>query len=83
MAARAAQTTIRWITADEEVETTGWDALATKMNAPAAKKGATESSHRLRVLNRLGAEGWEMVAHHPSELSAGAETWTFKRKVQK
>ena len=61
MAARAAQTTIRWITADEETETTSWDALAAKINAPAAKKGATEASHRVRVLNRLGMDGWELT----------------------
>jgi hypothetical protein len=83
MPARPAQTAIRWITGDEEVETTGWDAMATKLNAPPAKKNATEASHRLRVLNRLGAEGWEMMAHHPREFVAGEEVWTFKRKVRK
>jgi hypothetical protein len=83
MAVRPAQTTIRWITSDEEIETTAWDAMATKVNAPPAKKGASEASHRLRVLNRLGVDGWELVSHHPSELVGGDEVWTFKRKVRK
>jgi hypothetical protein len=83
MAARPAQTTICWITADEEIETKGWDAMATKINAPPAKKNATEASHRLRVLNRLGVDGWELIAHQPRDFPGGDEIWTFKRKARK
>jgi hypothetical protein len=80
--AQPARTTITWITADEEVETTGWEEMAKKLKAPAGKKKASEASHKLRVLNRLGADGWEVIAHRPSESFSGAEVWLFKRKVK-
>src|SRR5215210_5910236 len=51
-----ARYTIRWITADEETEATGWDDLAQRLKAPAPKKeGASPIQHKLRVLNQLSA----------------------------
>jgi len=77
------RTAVRWVTADEEVEVTTWDALAAKVKAPAAKKNATETTHRLRVLNALGADGWELVSHQRGEVRSMPEVWTFKRRVKK
>ena len=77
-----AQTTVTWITADAEVETKGWDELARKLKATPAKKDATDTVRKLRVLNRLGADGWEVVSHRPNESFSGTEVWLFKRKVK-
>src|SRR6266540_5597373 len=72
--------TVRWVTGDSEIDATSWEDLAAKLKVPAAKPGATTPvAHKLRVLNQLGSQGWEMV-------SAGTGTaaiWVFKRKVAK
>jgi hypothetical protein len=79
---------ILWVTANGEIEGKSWEDLATKLKAPAPKKKATESTHTLRVFNRLGAAGWEFVAQRGGE-SGGAfasladTVWIFKRKVVK
>jgi hypothetical protein len=89
-----AATTVRWTTGDAEVKAQGWDELAAKLNAP-GKKDVT--SHRLRVLNALGAEGWELVSQQagtaapfqPADPVAGGfgprattTTLLFKRRVR-
>jgi hypothetical protein len=71
--------TIRWITGDDEVGATSWEDLGTKLKAPAAKKGASEAVRKLKVLNFLGKQGWELV----SQQEAASSVWTFKRKVKK
>src|SRR5947209_1482511 len=53
----APATTVRWATADEEVQADGWEQLAEKLKAPAPKKEGTPTVHKLRVFNRLGADG--------------------------
>jgi hypothetical protein len=83
MAAVAVQrTTMRWITGDDEVEATGWADLATKIKAPAAKKGASSDRQRLALLNYLGRQGWELVSQQRAPALATG-TWTFKRRVKK
>jgi hypothetical protein len=67
---------------DDEVEASGWEDLATKIKAPAAKKGATPDAHRMKVLNHLGRQGWELVSHHKLD-GNGTAVWTFKRRVKK
>jgi hypothetical protein len=38
--------------------------------------------HKLRVFNKLGADGWEIVeCHH--ENTSGCDIWTFRRKAGK
>src|SRR5262245_13970069 len=46
------QDTPHWVTAEEDIEADNWADLATRLKAPAAKKAATEESHKLRVFNR-------------------------------
>jgi len=77
------RSSVRWVTADEEVEVTTWEALAAKLKAAAAKKNATETTHRYRALNALGADGWELVSHQRGETRSMADVWTFKRRVKK
>ncbi len=60
-AQRALQTTIRWATAEELVEFKDWEELADKLKAPVAKKESPPTVHKLRVLNKLSADGWEML----------------------
>ena len=67
---------VRWITNDGETEGEGWDGLAAKLKAPAAGKDAKAVAHKVKLLNHLGREGWELV-------STDGSTWTFKRKVAK
>jgi hypothetical protein len=71
-----AQTTVWWITADEEIEATDWKSLADKLRAPAAKNDGSPTMHRLRVLNRLSADAWEVYEH------TSVNNWTFRRRVQ-
>jgi hypothetical protein len=82
------QTVIRWVVGDEETATTSWQELADKLKMPAAKKDATEDAQRVRVLNRLGGDGWELVGMHKENPGIGGapttlDVWSFKRKVVK
>jgi hypothetical protein len=71
---------IRWITADDEIEAKSWEELGTKIKAPAAKKGAKTEVHRMKVLNYLGSQGWELVSNQSE--TALSSVLTFKRKVK-
>jgi hypothetical protein len=79
--------TFSWVTTEGEVEADSWESLATKLKLPAPKKKASDPVHRLRVLNWLGAAGWELVGHQSGpgllRLSSPVNTLTFKRKVVK
>jgi hypothetical protein len=78
------QLAIRWITAEEETEAKSWEDLAAKLKAPAAaRKDAKEVTHKLRVFNQLGGEGWELVGQQNGEASflPRTSTWTFKRRM--
>ena len=81
--AAQATTTIHWVAGGEEVEAPGWEDMAAKLNSAAATANASAAAHRLRVLNRLGAEGWEMVSHNKGTATTSPESWTFKRRVLK
>ena len=73
--------TIRFVTGDEEINAKSWEELADKLKAPTPKKEGTPSVHKLRVLNRLGADGWELAEHLGTDGTTGMATWTFKRRV--
>jgi hypothetical protein len=79
---RVRKIAIRLVVDGEEIETTSWEDLAAKLKAPAAKANATAAGQKLRVLNHLGKEGWELVGHNRDTFSA-ADVWTFKRKAVK
>jgi hypothetical protein len=75
VAAKAAlRTSVKWATGDDEIDANDWADLATKLKMPAAKDG--KPATKLRVLNHLGSEGWELV-------SSTTALMTFKRKVRK
>src|SRR5262245_46331878 len=76
------QVYVKWITADEEIDADEWDDLANKLKAPAPKKdGGSATQHKLRVLNRLSADGWELIEHTGSDGTTGTANWTFKRRA--
>jgi hypothetical protein len=79
--AAAAGPTVRWTTGDDEVIVKSWEELAEKLKVAASKKDGTVTMQKLRVLNHLGAEGWEMVEHTGTDGTSGLATWTFKRRV--
>ena len=71
---------VRWVTGDGEIVASSWEELATKLKAPEAKPSATTPvAHRLRVLNHLGSQGWELVSVGMGTTSP----WVFKRRVAK
>ena|SRR5947208_783602 len=70
---------VRWATADDLVEGTDWANLGDKLKAPAAKReGALAQT--LRVLDRLGADGWE-VYERSEQTNGNFVTWSLKRRV--
>jgi hypothetical protein len=73
--------TLRWSTGDEEIQADSWEQLAEKLKAPASKKEPTPTVHKLRVLNRLGADGWEIAEHTGTDGTVGTATWVFKRRI--
>src|SRR5262245_50404604 len=73
-----AETTVHWTTAQEEVVTKEWEELADKLKAPAPQKESPVAVHRLRVLNGLSAEGWELL----DKPSGDSGTWSFRRQVR-
>jgi hypothetical protein len=74
------QTTVRWTTAEEEMEYKEWEELADKLKAPSPKKESPPNVHKLRVLNKLSADGWELLDRPAGDASMG--TWTFRRQVR-
>jgi hypothetical protein len=88
---------ISWNTSSGKASADGWEEMAKKLKAPTPGKDA-EPNHRLRVLDRLGAEGWELVgtetATTPVRAAGGpgggrgtvanrGTTWLFKRRLEK
>lgn len=70
---------VRWATADDLVEGTDWANLGDRLKAPAARReGALAET--LRVLDRLGADGWE-VYEHSAPTNADSDTWWLKRRL--
>jgi len=75
-------TTIKWTTGEEEVEVQEWSQLGDKLKAPAPKKENPQAVHKLRVLNKLSADGWEMLDRPLGESRAFSATgWSFRRRV--
>jgi len=70
---------VRWATAGELVEGTDWANLGDKLKAPAARRDGP-LAQTLRVLDRLGADGWE-VYDHPAPTGGDLETWWLKRRL--
>jgi hypothetical protein len=77
----APATTVAWATLDGETEAETWEELASKLKAPPLKKDGTPTMQKLRVLNYLGTEGWEIVDHVGGDGVTGAASWTLKRRV--
>jgi hypothetical protein len=73
---------VRFVGPDgDELEAANWEEMAQKLKAPDAKKEATEATHRVRVLNQLGSQGWELISTRSESSISGNTTMTFKRKV--
>ncbi|MFO0811182.1 MAG: hypothetical protein U0746_21340 [Gemmataceae bacterium] len=73
-----------WVTGDAEVEAESWEALATKLKVTEGPKSDNPATYKLRVLNHLGRQGWEMVsATQPTSPTATTvSTFVFKRKAK-
>jgi len=82
MVVRVAKTTVTWITANDSVTAESWAGMAEKLKAPAMRKETVAAHDRVRVLNRLGAEGWEVYARQPDDTSIRGEILMLKRKVR-
>jgi hypothetical protein len=77
------QVTANWYTAAGAVEAKEWKDLGDKLRAPGAKDDASPLALRLRVLDRLGADGWEVYEHErPANGFGGStETWMLRRRL--
>jgi hypothetical protein len=63
------------------VEAVSWEDLEVKLKVPAAKQAVSSAAaHKIRVLNHLGSQGWELVSGGASTASSAS---LFKRKVPK
>lgn len=80
-APQIAKVKVVWTTADEFVEADGWDDLADKLKAPAAKKAGSETLQQMRAFNRLGVDGWEPYEHVTPPGFFQQTTWSFKRRL--
>jgi hypothetical protein len=84
------ESSIDWISREGFVRSYGWTAMADKLKAPELKKDVIkhadkdtekkelEGVHRLRCLNHLGDQGWELVSHERNN-DNGESLWVFKR----
>jgi ABC-type Fe3+ transport system substrate-binding protein len=81
------KTTLVWSREGEEIEGKNWKELADNLKAQQLKGESSATRERLRVLNRIGAEGWELVGYQPAvdpgpgRGSSRTESWTFKRPL--
>ena len=81
---------VEWISGHGFVRGYGWEGMADKLKAPAlkkdaikdAKKDVVEAIQRVRVLNHLGAQGWEMISYERNQ-QTGMSLWIFKRRIGK
>jgi hypothetical protein len=78
-----AGTPIRWTTAEDEIEVQEWAELAEKLKAPPSKmNNPSESVHKFRVLNKLSADGWELMEQSLSDIRTPAFMgWSFRRRL--
>jgi hypothetical protein len=73
---------VRWTTGDEEIEVEEWSELADKLKAPTPKKESPQGVHKIRVLNTLSADGWEMMDQPLTDTRlAGVMGWSFRRRL--
>jgi len=66
--------TIKWVSGSEEFEVKNWGEMAEKLKAPFMAE-PSEAGKRIRVLNMLGNQGWELVDQqvvNPTFTGAGA-----------
>jgi hypothetical protein len=81
-----AKTTAAWTTSKAAVEAESWEDLATKLKAGSGGKAATDELAKLRVFDRLGDQGWELVGppHRPGreETFTHSHIWSFKRRMK-
>ena len=62
--------TVKWVSATGEVTTKGWEELAEKLKLLGFKSEGSAALQKIRMLNALGGEGWELMEQHTSSSSA-------------
>lgn len=84
------ESAIDWISSEGFVRKYGWLAMAENLKAPELKKDVIakpiegdetivrDGVHRVRCLNRLGDQGWELVSIAPPKFPAAASRPTQK-----
>jgi hypothetical protein len=58
-----------------------WEQISIEGVETRREKGERNSSFGRRVLNELGADGWELIALHPTLDRAQAAYYTFRRAL--
>lgn len=76
----------RLTTAKDEIWVDRMKDLADRLNAPPGKEDGSGTHHRMRVLDKLSADGWEVVEfptfNRPTQDPlAGVYVWALRRRL--
>ncbi|MEE8107233.1 MAG: hypothetical protein V3T86_16985 [Planctomycetota bacterium] len=75
--------TARWITGDEEIDVSSAEALGLELKVPGG--AAPSRTIRVRILDHLSSQGWELITRSDVAVAAAAgtgigERYVFRRK---
>jgi hypothetical protein len=73
-----------WVTAKDEIEAEHMKDLADRLNAPLGKEEGSSAHHRMRVMDKLSADGWEVVEYptlNRKDPVGGSYIWSFRRRL--
>ncbi len=72
-----------WVTAKDEIEAEHMKELADRLNASPGKDDGSSTHHRMRVMDKLSADGWEVVEYptlNRKDPVGGCYIWSFRRR---
>jgi hypothetical protein len=73
-----------WVTAKDEIEVEHMKELAERLKAPPGKQDGSSAHHHMRVMDKLSADGWEVVESptlNCKDPVGGAYIWSFRRRL--
>jgi hypothetical protein len=73
-----------WATARDEIAVDSMKALADRLKAAPGKEDGSSTHHRMRVMDKLSADGWEVVecpTLNRKDPMGGVYIWSFRRRL--